>query len=72
MLQLLWRVLPDNASNKEIRFVYNENLTRATFIKNNDGKELGLILFSGKVKLDLSIVSTDGTRVTEDITIWVY
>ena len=72
MLQLLWRVLPDNASNKEIRFVYNDNLTRATFVKNKDGKELGLILFSGKVKLDLSIVSTDGTRVIEDIIIWVY
>lgn len=72
MLQLYWRVLPDNATNKEVRFVYNTELTRANFIKNNDGTELGLILFSGKVKLDLSIVSTDGTRVVEDIIIWVY
>ena len=72
MLQLYWRVLPDNATNKEVRFVYNTELTRVNFIKNNDGTELGLILFSGKVKLDLSIVSTDGTRVVEDIIIWVY
>lgn len=72
MLQLYWRVLPDNATNKEVRFVYNTELTRANFIKNSDGTELGLILFSGKVKLDLSIVSTDGTRVVEDIIIWVY
>ena len=72
MLQLYWRVLPDNATNKEVRFVYNTELTRANFIKNNDGTELGLILFSGKVKLDLSIVSTDGTRIAEDIIIWVY
>ena len=72
MLQLLWRVLPDNATNKEVRFVYNTNLTRVNFVKNNDGKELGLILFTGKVKLDLQIVSTDGTRVVEDIVIWVY
>lgn len=72
MLQLYWRVLPDNATNKEVRFVYNTELTRANFIKNNDGTELGLILFSGKIKLDLSIVSTDGTRVVEDIVIWVY
>lgn len=72
MLQLLWRVLPDNATNKEVRFVYNKDLTRVNFVKNNDGKELGLILFTGKVKLDLQIVSTDGTRVVEDIVIWVY
>ena len=72
MLQLLWRVLPDNATNKEVRFVYNKDLTRVNFVKNKDGKELGLILFTGKVKLDLQIVSTDGTRVVEDIVIWVY
>lgn len=72
MLQLLWRVLPDNATNKEVRFVYNKELTRVNFVKNKDGKELGLILFTGKVKLDLQIVSTDGTRVVEDIVIWVY
>lgn len=72
MLQLLWRVLPDNATNKEVRFVYNTELTRVNFVKNNDGKELGLILFTGKVKLDLQIVSTDGTRVVEDVVIWVY
>lgn len=72
MLQLQWRVLPDNATNKEIRFVYNTELTRVNFIKNDDGQELGLILFSGKVKLDISITSTDGTRITEDIVVWVY
>ena len=37
MLQLYWRVLPDNATNKEVRFVYNTELTRVNFIKNNDG-----------------------------------
>lgn len=72
MLQLLWRVLPDNATTKEVRFVYNQELTRVNFVKNNDGQELGLILFTGKVKFDLQIVSTDGTRVVEDIVIWVY
>ena len=72
MLQLLWRVLPDNATEKKVRFVYNTELTRVNFVKNDNGEELGLILFTGKVKLDLQIVSTDGTRVIEDIVIWVY
>ena len=72
MVQISYRVLPDNATNKDVRFVYNTELTRANFLKNTDGEEMGLILFTGKVKLDLSIVSVDGTRVTEDIVIWVY
>ena len=72
MLQLYWRVLPDDATTKTIKFVYNTELTRANFIKNDDGTELGLILFSGKIKLDLSIMSTDGTKIAENIVIWVY
>ena len=72
MVQLSWRVLPDNATNKEVRFVYNTNLTRANFIKDENGRELGLILFTGKVVLDVSIVSIDGTKVMEHVTIWAY
>lgn len=71
MVQLSWRVLPDNATTKDVRFVYNTELARVKFVKNNEGKELGLILFTGKVKLDVQIVSTDGTRVYQDVTIWV-
>lgn len=71
MVQLSWRVLPDNATTKDVRFVYNTELTRVKFVKNDEGKELGLILFTGKVKLDVQIVSTDGTRVYQDVTIWV-
>ena len=72
MLQLEWRVLPDNATTKKVRFVYNTELTRVNFVKNDNGEELGLILFTGTVKLDLQIVSTDGTRVVEEVVIWVY
>ena len=72
MVQLSWRVLPDNATNKEVRFVYNTNLTRVNFVKDENGRELGLILFTGKVVLDVSIVSTDGTKVIEKVTIWAY
>ena len=72
MLQLEWRVLPDNATTKKVRFVYNTELTRVNFVKNDNGEELGLILFTGKVKLSLQIVSTDGTRVVEEVDIWVY
>lgn len=72
MLQLEWRVLPDNASNKDVKFVYNTNLTRVNFVKDESGRELGLILFSGVVVLDVRIMSTDGSRIFTDVTIWVY
>lgn len=72
MVQIVWRALPDNASNKNVKFVYNENLTRVNFIENERGEKLGLVLFTGKVVLDVRIMSTDGTRVYEEITIWAY
>lgn len=71
MVQLTWRVLPDNATTKNVRFVYDTNLTRVNFIKDDEGNELGLILFTGPTLLDVKIVSTDGTRVFEEVTIWV-
>lgn len=72
ILQLYFRVLPDNATNKEVRFVYNTDLTRVTFVKNEKtGKDTGLILFTGKCVLDVKIVATDGSKIEENITIWV-
>ncbi len=72
MLQLSWRVLPDNATSKTVKFIYNESLTRVNFVKDENDNELGLILFSGKVVFNLKIMSTDGTRVFDEVKIWVY
>ena len=71
MVQLSWRVLPDNASNKKVKFVYNQT-TRADFVKDEAGNEVGLILFTGKVVLNIKIMSTDGTQVFEEIVVWAY
>lgn len=71
MVQLSWRVLPDNASNKKVKFVYNQT-TRAEFVKDEAGNEVGLILFTGKVVLNIKIMSTDGTQVFEEIVVWAY
>ena len=56
----------------DMKFVYNENLTRVNFVKDESGNELGLILFTGKVVLNVKIMSTDGTRIYEEVKIWVY
>lgn len=71
-LQILWRVLPDNASNKSIKFEYREDPQSFEFIRNKRGEELGLIIFKRKVVLNIKIVATDGSRVNDEFTVWVY
>jgi len=71
MIQIQFRVLPDNASEKEVKFVYSEN-ERVYFYKNENGEETGLVLFSGKANIRVTIMSTDGRRVMTEITLWAY
>ena len=72
MLQLQWRVLPDNATVKDVRFVYNTQNTRVEFYEDEKGRKTGLMLFSGPTMLDVRIMSTDGLRKYADILVWVY
>ena len=72
VLQLFFHVLPDNATNKEVRFEYNTKLQNVHFVRNEKtGKETGLILFTGKCLLDLTIMAADGSKTEQHITIWV-
>ena len=71
MVQLNWRVLPDNASNKKVKFILSQS-SRAQMIKDESGNDLGLIIFTGKVVLNVRIMSTDGTRIYEDLIVWAY
>lgn len=68
-LQLYWRVYPDNATEKSVRFVYDTTLTRFEFVKDAEGNELGLILFNGPTLFSLRIMATDGTRVYDEV--WI-
>ena len=72
MVQIEWRVLPDNATNKKVKFVYDTNITRATFVKDENGEDLGLILFSGKVMINVKIMANDGSRIYTEIVVWAY
>lgn len=71
ILQLYWRVYPDNASNSEVKFVYDTTNTSVTFITDSDGRQTGTILFASKTIIDVDIVATDGTKVSTTITIAV-
>ena len=72
MLQLVYRVLPDNATNKKVKFEYNESLTRLQFVKDDKGNDLGLILFSGTGIFHVQIMATDGSQKVADVYINVY
>lgn len=71
MVQLTYRVLPDNASNKNIKYVYTEN-SRVEFVKGEDGREVGLVLIKGQVVLKVKIMAMDGSKVYTEVVIWAY
>lgn len=72
MIQLYWRVLPDDATTKDVMFVYDKTNTRATIFKNENGEETGLVLFYKPCILDVKIMSTDGRRIIKEITVAAY
>ncbi len=67
---LTWDVKPDNASNNKIKIVYDTSTTRAKFLTNEAGNETGVIVFYGRVVLNVKIMATDGSRVYCDVIIW--
>lgn len=68
-IQLTWKVLPDNASNKNVKFIYPES-TSYTFVKNIHGDEVGLITFYNAALFNVTIQSTDGTKISTVAIIW--
>ncbi len=71
MIQLDWRVSPDNATKKGVTFIYDETQKNITFVKDKSGNDLGLILFSGPVApTKIRIMATDGSRVYTEVRIW--
>ena len=72
MIQLYWRVEPDNASIKTVKFIYDENNTRVEFYKTADNENTGLVLFYNKTMIDVKIMSTDGRRIYKEVTLWAY
>ena len=72
MIQIYWRVLPDNATIKNVKFVYDEKNTRVEFYKTENGEYTGLVLFYNKSMIDVKIMSTDGRRIYKELTLWAY
>ena len=63
-LQIDWRVYPDNATNKEVDFVYDTTNTKFTVDEN------GVVTCStGKGAITVQIVAKDGTGIKDKILI---
>lgn len=71
MLQLEYRVYPDNATTKKVKYVYNRDLTSVKMITDEKGEELGLLLFSAPCYLTVKIMSTDGSELYDEVAIRV-
>lgn len=69
-LIIKYRVTPDNATKKDVRFIMVPEQDNAQFFKDEFGHETGLILFTGKAMFDVNIVSTDGMKVSTQVLIW--
>lgn len=69
--QLRWHAYPDNATNKDVQFIYDKTDDRFEFFKDEFGRETGLILFYKPAQLMVTIMSADGTLKKIDINIYV-
>lgn len=71
-IQIQYRVLPDDASNKKITFVYDTTDSRFEFDKHNNGEYNGLVYFYKPAFIDVKIMSTDGRKVQTTIKLLAY
>ena len=71
MLQLDLRVLPDNATKKELSFTSTASDEEVEFFTDESGKQTGLILFYNSTSIfEVFVKSTDNSNVTLRLKIW--
>ena len=71
-LYLNCRVLPDDASNKKLRYSYGEKFNSAvTTVLDNQGYARGVFKFHKRVVFDLTIYATDGSEAHTTVKIKV-
>ena len=71
MLQLDLRVLPDNATKKELSFTSTASDEEVEFFTDESGKQTGLMLFYEPTSIfEVFVKSTDNSNVTLRLKIW--
>ena len=61
--QLVWTVSPDNATNNSVTFNYDKQKTNVSVDEN------GLVTFTSKGSVDVSVTAADGTSQSDTIKI---
>lgn len=69
-IQIKYRMLPDNATDKGVTFVCDHTDSRYEFDKHSNGEYNGLVFFYKPATIsNVKIMSTDGRRVFTTITL---
>ena len=71
MIQLMWKVVPDNATIKDVQFIYEEN-PLVEFYETENGEKTGLVLFYGRTNIYVKIMSTDKRRIVTEVVLQAY
>lgn len=71
VLQLQVRAYPDNATNKEVKFVFDRENNPFVTMHTIDDRETGAVVFSGIGAFEMRVYSTDGTNVYDSVWITV-
>ncbi len=71
ILYLNCKVLPDNASNKRLRYSYDTVKFKdaVTMVVDEQGNPRGVFLFHKKVVFDMTITATDGSEISTTVKI---
>ena len=74
ILYLNCRVLPDNASNKRLRYDYDKEKfgDAVTMLLDEQGNARGVFLVHKKVVFDMTITATDGTEKSTVVKIKIF
>lgn len=72
ILQLYYKVYPDNASTKKVKFILSNRDEKVVKMATDEkGNEYGLLLFQSKCYLDVEIKATDGSGYSDKFVVWV-
>lgn len=69
VVQLVVRVYPDNATNKEVKYMYDREAVPFVTMHTIDDRETGALIISGIGTFEMRVYSTDGTNVYD--TVWI-
>jgi hypothetical protein len=61
--QIVWKVTPEDANNTKVDFVYDTQKSHVSVDKN------GLVTFTSPGAVDVTVMATDGTTISDTIKI---